>query len=222
MWSYYGSKANIAKKYPKPDHSLIVEPFAGTARYALEHFDRDVLLVDKYDVIVNIWKWLQQCSPKDILSLPRLQGGQSTDDFTFDCIEAKQLMGFIVKYGNATPCKSVSIARSNARPNSINFAIERIASDLHKIRHWNILLGSYDKIPNGPATWFIDPPYQVGGHKYRHSNKKLDYQKLSQYCKSREGQVIVCENAKANWLPFQPFNTQHTYNGVQNEVIFIK
>ncbi len=59
MWSYYGAKTSIVDYYPKPKFDKIIEPFAGTARYALKYFDRDVLLVDKYDVIVKIWRWLQ-------------------------------------------------------------------------------------------------------------------------------------------------------------------
>ena len=30
----------------------------------------------------------------------------------------------------------------------------------------------------------------------------LDFQKLGEWCQSRNGHVIVCENTKANWLPF--------------------
>ena len=75
MWGYYGSKSKIVNYYPKPIYDTIIEPFAGTAQYSLKYFDKDVILVDKYDVIVRLWKWLQQCSPKDILSLPRLSCG---------------------------------------------------------------------------------------------------------------------------------------------------
>lgn len=95
MWSYYGSKTNLVNLYPRPRFNKIIEPFAGSARYALKYWDRDVLLIDKYDVIINIWKWLQQCSPKDVLGLPKLGPGQKFDDFTFDCIEARNLCSFV-------------------------------------------------------------------------------------------------------------------------------
>lgn len=39
MWSYYGSKANVIGWYPPPMHDKIIEPFAGTARYALKYWD---------------------------------------------------------------------------------------------------------------------------------------------------------------------------------------
>lgn len=54
MWSYYGAKTNVINFYPRPKHDKIIEPFAGTARYALKYFDRDILLVDKYEVITKI------------------------------------------------------------------------------------------------------------------------------------------------------------------------
>ena len=35
MWSYYGSKSKIINKYPEPLYGKVIEPFAGTARYAM-------------------------------------------------------------------------------------------------------------------------------------------------------------------------------------------
>jgi 16S rRNA G966 N2-methylase RsmD len=57
---------------------------------------------------------------------------------------------------------------------------------------------------NDEATWFIDPPYEFGGHRYQHSNNNINFIELSEWCKSRNGQAIVCENTKAKWLPFKP------------------
>ena len=62
--------------------------------------------------------------------------------------------------------------------------------------------GSYEDIQNQPATWFIDPPYQKMGFYYKH--KDIDYNHLSEWCLSRDGQIIVCENEGADWLPFEP------------------
>ena len=80
MFSYYGSKSKIVDCYPKPKFDKIIEPFAGSARYSLKWFDRDVLLVDKYEVIVNTWKWLQGCSPNDIKKLPVMKLGETLDE----------------------------------------------------------------------------------------------------------------------------------------------
>jgi 16S rRNA G966 N2-methylase RsmD len=82
--------------------------------------------------------------------------------------------------------------------------LEIIAKNLFKIRHWNIKLDSYENIENENVTWFIDPPYMFGGEHYKQSNKNLDFKQLGEWCKSRNGQSIVCENSKADWLDFKP------------------
>jgi site-specific DNA-adenine methylase len=205
MWSYYGSKSKIVGKYPAPTKSSIVEPFAGSARYSLLYWERDVELWDKYPVVIAIWKWLQNCTPKDIIGLPSMDGGDHVDDKHFDCIEAKQLMGFIINQGSSVPKKSVSKVFGNGK---MTLLIERekvrIAKNLHKIKHWKINLGDYGDIPNRDATWFIDPPYQHGGQYYHSSvnNGHINFPNLAVWSKGREGQVMVCENSKANWMDF--------------------
>ena len=67
MWSYYGSKSKIINCYPPPKHDMIIEPFAGSARYSLKYWNNVVILVEKYDLIVKLWKWLQQAQKEDIL-----------------------------------------------------------------------------------------------------------------------------------------------------------
>lgn len=219
MWSYYGAKTNVIKFYPRPRYDKIIEPFAGTARYALQYFEKEVLIVDKYPVIIDIWKYLQACSPADILGLPRLKRGDNINDITFDCEAQRNLVGFLIGFGFPHPRSAVS-PRLRDRPNAMNFTIKKIARDLYKIRHWVIKLGSYEEIENQVASWFIDPPYQVGGHKYRHSNKKIDFVHLAEWSRSREGQIIVCENTKATWMDFKPVITQRVLSGMNLECIW--
>ena len=102
----------------------------------------------------------------------------------------------MVSRGVASPQKIVQMF------SDIGQEKKNIAEQLFKIRHWRIELGDYTAAPNEPATWFIDPPYQFGGHKYRMSNRAIDYRALAAWCQSRQGQAIVCENTKADWLPF--------------------
>lgn len=199
MWSYYGAKTKLVHHYPKPKHDLIIEPFAGSARYALKYWERDVLLYDKYEVVVRLWKWLQQCSPNDILKLPSLEVGQNIKDMGFT-EEEMLLMGWYAGGGVTSPQHKVS---KFGAANSKSFQ-KKIASNLHKIKHWTIVHGSFDEIPNQTATWYVDPPYQFGGEHYKHSSKKIDFAYLAEWCKSRDGQTIVCENTKADWLPFKP------------------
>lgn len=221
MWSYYGAKTNIVNYYPKPKHDKIIEPFAGSARYALKYFEKDILLVDKYDVIIDIWKYLQQCSVNDIKGLPHfIKPGQGLNEFKFDCDAAKNLLGFLVGFGMERPRKTASVKRMNVRPNHVNYSLNRIAKNLFKIKHWDIRLGSYTEIENINATWFIDPPYQHGGHAYVMSNKKIDFSELAKWSMGRQGQVIVCETLKADWLNFKPLCRQQGSKGWQKEAIW--
>jgi site-specific DNA-adenine methylase len=199
MFSYYGSKSKVVHLYPSPRFGKVIEPFAGSARYSLKYFDRDVLLVDKYPVIVDLWKWLQRATPKDILCLPTLKQGVTINRDDFDCIEQAWLMGFIVQQGVNSPRLTVS---SMAAEEKQERQKKSIAENLYKIKHWKIQLGSYEDIPNEDATWFVDPPYQFGGEYYWTGNKHIDYPALADWSKSRDGQIIVCENTKADWLPF--------------------
>jgi hypothetical protein len=204
MFSYYGSKTSIVSLYPPPKHDLIIEPFAGAAKYALKYWDRDVLLVDKYDVIIKIWKWLQQCSEKDILSLPVLERSEKIRDFKLDCEEAYLFMGFVIATGGQRPRNTASPTATTQRPGRIATRLKKVASELYKIKHWKIENKDYKEIENVNATWFVDPPYQVGGDVYVQSNKNIDFDFLKEWCVSRNGQVIVCENTMATWMNFNP------------------
>lgn len=195
MWSYYGSKSKIVDCYPPPKYGKIIEPFAGSARYALKYWDRDVLLIDKYETIATLWKWLQTQTPNDILGLPNMGKGEDLRIVDIPT-EAKYLIGFCINRGSIAP---KNIASGFNRWNEDK---KRIAGELHKIKHWEIRQGSYADLENETATWFIDPPYQFGGEYYKESSKILNFKNLAKWCNSRNGQVIVCENTKADWLPF--------------------
>lgn len=207
MWSYYGAKTNIVHLYPRPKHDKIIEPFAGTARYALRYFDRDVLLIDSYEVIINIWKWLQSCSPNDILKLPReVKSGERIDQMKFDCEEMKMFFGFIVGCGSERPRMKATDRKTAQRPNHVNYNLQRVSKNLFKIKHWKFIHGSYMEAPDLTATWFIDPPYQFGGQSY--VKKFYDFNRLKSWSMERKGQVIVCENTKADWMNFVPLKVQ--------------
>lgn len=207
MFSYYGSKTNLVDLYPAPIYDTIIEPFAGAAKYSLKYFEKEVILIDKYETIINIWKWLQSCSPNDILKLPRnLKFGDKLDDINFDCQEQKDFYGFIIGCGAEKPRRSAIKRKTTERPNHINFNLKRVATDLYKIKHWKFICDDYHECPNILATKFWDSPYQFGGHSYVHSNKKLNFTELGTFIKTQIGQNIVCENTKANWLPFVPIS----------------
>lgn len=201
MFSYFGSKSKIINLYPCPIHSTIIEPFAGSARYSLKFFDREIVLIEKDSVIVELWHYLQQTTPKRILSLPDVENATELAKIKgFSQLDQaeKILIGFCSNGGSAVP-KNFS-GRMNF--NSWNRDKKRIAESLYKIRHWNVICGDYSSVQNKKATWFVDSPYQKQGKWYRCGSKDIDYVKLGEWCKSRKGQVIVCENMGADWLPF--------------------
>ncbi len=203
MFSYYGSKSKIVDYYPRPKHTKIIEPFAGSARYSLKYWQNDVLLVDKYEVVYSVWKYLQQASKTDILGLPKMKQGDNVNDFDISQVE-KDFIGFLICRGMESPRKNVS-----SFVGDISNKLNEIANDVYKIKHWKIIHGSYEDLENVEATWFIDPPYQFGGEHYIESTKNIDFKKLAEWCKTRNGQVIVCENTKATWLPFKPMKEMY-------------
>lgn len=198
MFSYYGSKSKIVNHYPRPKESSIIEPFAGSARYSLKYFDKEVTICDKYDKIIRIWRYLQQASKNDILSLPDVEYKTDITKFTQLSEEERWLMSYNVVRGSVRPDKRIvqKFCDWNNRDRL------RIANDIFKIKHWKIIQLDYEDIPNNKATWFIDPPYEKGGEIYHYGSKKIDYDKLGGWCKNRNGHIIVCENDKAKWLPF--------------------
>ena len=75
MFNYYGSKSKIVDYYPAPKFEKLIEPFAGSARYSLKYWKKQVTILDKDKDVIRVWKWLQTCSKNDILGLPKLVKG---------------------------------------------------------------------------------------------------------------------------------------------------
>lgn len=226
FFCYFGGKWRAAKKYPTPRFDTIIEPFAGAAGYSLNHPDRRVVLYEVDPVVYGLWDYLIKASPAEILALPSVV--DHVDDVKAP-EAAKTLIGFWLNKGGTTPKKTPSAwARSGVRPNSFWGQVikERIASQVERIKHWTVKNESYVTAPNEPATWFIDPPYQGEcGRLYRFKN--IDFDSLGTWCQAREGQVMVCEQEGATWLPFQPFATIKATPGSRgksfsNEVIWTK
>ncbi len=202
MFSYYGSKSKIVKKYPKPLHNLIIEPFAGSARYSLLYWNKRILLNDLHEPIYTIWKYLIKATKKQIKNLPDIKKrGISVKDFDITYAE-KILMGFMMNCGVSSPRFTYNERALNM--DLIQTTKKTILHCINNIKHWEITNKDYKELENIKATWFIDPPYQYGGEHYPKS--KINYPELAEWCKSRKGQIIVCENSKANWMDFRPLS----------------
>lgn len=204
MFSYYGSKSKLIRYYPRPLYDKIIEPFAGSARYSLMYYQKEITLIDKSKIICDIWNYLKQCDKCDIEKLPILGRGEDLRKINYLTNIEKMLLGFIIGQGVSRPA---NIVTPLSRKELMRQQLRYIANQLFKIKHWCIINDTYENVENKDATWFIDPPYQYGGHAYMESNKKINFDHLSEWCRSRNGQVIVCENTKADWLPFQPIKS---------------
>lgn len=235
FFPYYGSKWSGTRDgcYPRPAHPRIIEPFAGSACYSLHHHDREVVLIERDRVIAELWRWLIAVDPAEVLALPDLEPRQSTDDLDV-CPAARSLIGFwcgISASNNKTASRwalSTDRRKTNrksggpelywsSRPDRIR---HRIAEQLPAIRHWTVVEGeAMATTIHGAATWFVDPPYQgrPGSH-YRFGSERIDYAELGAWCQCLPGQVIVCEQQGADWLPFEPVGAVNGQRGKSREV----
>lgn len=206
---YYGGKYRIAPRYPKPLHKTIIEPFAGAAGYSLRYYYLDVILVEKYDVLACLWDYLIRVKPEEIRQIPLVE---HIDDLPLTLPEgARYLVGFSFNDATTSPSKSLSSGRKRLAAMGRKYEgwnkakRERIASQVEKIKHWKMIYDNYTSAPDIEATFFIDPPYMSQGKFYKHSSINIDYDDLAVWCLGRSGQIIVCENVGAKWLPFEPF-----------------
>lgn len=207
FFSYFGGKWRAAPHYPAPRFPVIIEPFAGSAGYALRHYNRDVVLIEKDPKVAATWRFLLNATKTDILALPLIGNDQTVDDFNLPD-GARWLIGWWLNKGTSSPCKKPSKwMRDGCNPTAFwgNAIRDRIASQIALVRHWTLIEGDYSAAPDVEATWFVDPPYQVAGRFY--PTKFLNFFALGQWCKARQGQVIVCENERAEWLQFCQFKT---------------
>lgn len=212
FWRYYGGKWRAAPRYPSPKYRTIIEPFAGAAGYALRHPDRNVVLIDKYPVVAEMWRYLIGVSEAEVMALPLVD---HVDDLPAGTpIGARYLVGFSLNSATVSPCRSLSAGarRLRALPGHGIYGWSepmrhRVAVQLQHIRHWKIIEGDYRDAPNDrPATWFVDPPYNnQAGRYYIHAD--VDYEALAAWCRTLRGQAIVCENEGASWLPFKTLDT---------------
>lgn len=226
FFCYYGGKWRAAGSlYPAPRHGLLVEPFAGSAGYALRHPHLNVALCERDPIVAAVWRYLIHVSADELLSIPDLPPGESVDDLRV-CQEARWLVGFWLNKGVSRPRKSPSKwMRSGIRPGSFWGQRVRVqlARQLESIRHWRVREGSYQDCSEiGEATWFIDPPYEAAGKHYAYGSDEIDYPALALWCRSRRGQVIVCENEGASWLPFSPLaHTKATRSKRSAEALWV-
>ena len=215
FFTYTGGKYRLAPRYPAPVHDTIIEPFAGSAGFSLRHYERDVLLVDLSPEVATLWEYLIAASSADVLGLPLYDGTWETTDDLVLLSEGERLLirGWLNK---GTFGKRPSAWMRTGKYDTQFWGEKiraRVAQQVPLIKHWKVIHGSYEDLPDIAATWFVDPPYEVAGTAYAYGSSDIDFAALGAWCRSRSGQVIVCENDGATWLPFRPFVSAHAMIG---------
>lgn len=180
-------------------------------------------LIEKDIKVYNTWKYLLSCSIDDIINYPTPKINSQTDDFLI---------------------MTCSVSNATSKCNSMKYTerLEKVfniqKNKLIKLHHLKdrieIINDDYENIKNQECTWFIDPPYQLNnsvnkntifangnGYSKLCNSDGMDYSALAEFCKSRLGQVIVCEKNLADWLPFQQLKNGKTSLGkLYKEVVW--
>jgi len=219
LFPFYGSKWRDARRYHPPVHGRVIEPFAGSAGYSLWHQPAHVTLIDIDPIIVGVWDYLTTADAAEIMALPDLEPGQSTDELEL-AQEARWLIGFWLNRGSAQPKKTQTAFSRRTEKQQLVWgerARARIAASVHEVRHWDVRLGSYEDAPyEEDALYFVDPPYVDKGRHYRYS--KVDHDQVGTWAKDLPGDVVVCEQEGATWLPFEPVASIKSTRGRSYEV----
>jgi hypothetical protein len=218
MFNYYGGKGSIVDAYPRPKFDRIIEPFAGGANYALKYFDKEIIIADRNRDICRVWNYIINASEKYILGLPKMKKGDTLDSYEYKYLtpDEKRFLGLLVNAGFTGGAKTVT-----EWVGEIESALRNAASQLYKIRHWKVINCCYWELKeNWTGTWFIDPPYQFGGSKYPWGSKDINFKSLAKWSMERNGQIIVCENTKADWMEFTPIVVNNGQQSKTTEAIW--
>ena len=216
FFRYYGSKMRLAPYYDRPEHDVVIEPFAGGAGYSTYWAPRVVHLYDLHDEIVALWDYLINCSVADIERLPDTVD-HSSDLYKYSFAEERLMYRWMTVTDpgtSATPKDSnLDLHKRELAQGGTSWWSPRIKRRLiaqkPRISEWTITQASYEDIPNVLAHWHIDPPYRCdAGDKYKHPATAIDFDHLADWCRSREGAVDVCEMEGADWLPFETLRRQ--------------
>jgi hypothetical protein len=210
FFRYYGGKWRSvhAGMYPQPLHNTIIEPFAGSAGYALHYPHCEVHLIDRDPVIAGIWRWLVSATPEEVRSIPFVDAVDDLPEWV--PLGARDLIGFSMNAATSSPRKTLSAGARKLREQGRKLygwtheLRERVATQVPYIKHWRIHEGDYTIAHHGAeATWFVDPPYATAGKHYRYGSDYVSYGSLADWCRALKGQPIVCESPEADWLPFR-------------------
>jgi hypothetical protein len=221
FFKHFGSKARLAKELPPPRFKTIIEPFAGSAAYSVQHATpaHDVLLFDTDERVCIVWDYLIHASAADIMRLPvdHFLAGGDIRDLNLPRPEYLLIQRWLSISGTHSHRLAPCLLKDHQEREQGGIWSHRVralvASQVDQIRHWKIKQAPYDSAPSIEAHWHIDPPYQANAHGFQeYKCEAPDYVKLGDWCKSRRGDITVHEQHGATWLPFQTLKSKHSTN----------
>lgn len=210
LFKWFGSKWQSARRYPEPEHETIIEPFAGGAGYSLNYCDRNVFVADSDPNLFELWSWLiWGASSGDVRDIP-IGVPAGTDIRTLNLNRGQQLLfKHWQRTNNVGDCWTISPWGHLPGQWTANTRA-RVAEEIHAVKHW-LTFCTIDQPWSGlgPATWFIDPPYQYN-YRYRGDLPAFDHAGLAHDVGTIDpaSQVIACEAVCKNtglvpdYLPF--------------------
>jgi hypothetical protein len=169
-----------------------------------------------------LWNYLINVKESEIIGLP--DKIEHKDQLANLILEAQHLIGFWLAIGRARPASQPSsmIVNHTDERDSRTWNLSKkhlIAKQLKYIRHWKIINSDYQKCPDIEGTWFIDPPYSNKAGKV-YVTKFDDFVNLASWVRNRKGNVIVCEQEGADWLPFKRLKDLTTCKGNSKSEVF--
>ena len=210
---YFGSKRSTAKLYPRPKYSIVIEPFAGAAAYTMHYRPPIALLIDADPRVIGLWDRVARISDDTPTPTPP-EIGSRTSDLLYMCMTYSE---------HASTSKYMSVSKRMVRDwSSVHRRLREAAPYIRSSCAYK--KGTYRSAPDIEATWFIDPPYQHANRRgYAKGASQIDFSDLAAWVMSRRGQVIVCEQSGADWLPFKHLVDVSTHRGAKSiEVIYTR
>lgn len=117
FFGFFGSKHRIVKHYPAPRHETVIEPFAGSAAYALLHHDKKVVLVERDPAVASVWRYLIDATEEQVLKLPLIPDAETLVSSLVPMGSPEWLLiGFNIHSGEARPRDRVSNHCRDYRP----------------------------------------------------------------------------------------------------------
>jgi hypothetical protein len=214
LFKWFGSKWLSSRLLPPPEYKHIIEPFAGSAGYALRHHEHEVTIAERDPHIFELWHWLiTKATEKAIREIPiGIKEGTDIREIGLTKGQALLLKTW-QRTNNVGDCWTISPWGNKPGQWTANTR-SRVASEFHAVKHWTVREDAFSIFaPRSKATWIIDPPYQFN---YQYRGAPIDYRALALNARALRGQVIVCEavcqktGAVPKWLPFKFFGSRIT------------